>query len=304
MPAPGAGMSWRPLTVEDAATVAAIAGADEAAFHGRPSRVQASDVEAWWERADLASSSWLYEEDGAPLAFGWFELYGDIGTFVGIVAQEAKGRGLGAALADRGEARAHEASSPKIHTVALAEDAGAAALFAARGYEEVRRFYEMAIEMTEPSPAPTLPDGLALDEVRDEDMRAFYEALGEAFLDHWEWHATPYDEWLETRRGQHHDAEGPLWFVVRDSDEIAGTVRNETNRNGGGYVGAIGVRRPWRGRGVAKALLYRTFQEFYRRGVTRVTLGVDAQSPTGATHLYERVGMEVESCMVVYGKAP
>ena len=70
MPAPGAGMSWRPLTVEDAATVAAIAGADEAAFHGRPSRVQASDVEAWWERADLASSSWLYEEDGVPMAFG------------------------------------------------------------------------------------------------------------------------------------------------------------------------------------------------------------------------------------------
>jgi GNAT superfamily N-acetyltransferase len=297
-------MSWRPLTIEDAPTVAAIAGADEAAFHGRPSRIQASDVEAWWERADLASSSWLYEEAGIPLAFGWFELYGEIGTFVGMVAQGAKGRGLGAALADRGEAQAREANSPKIHTIGLAEDSDAATLFTGRGFHEVRRFYEMAIELGGPPPEPALADGLVLDEVGDGDMRAFYDALGEAFQDHWEWHPTPYDEWLETRRGQHHDDDGPLWFVIRDGDEIAGTVRNEANRNGGGYVGAIGVRRPWRGRGIAKALLHRTFQEFYSRGVTRVTLGVDAQSPTGATHLYERVGMEVESCMVVYEKAP
>jgi hypothetical protein len=37
--------------------------------------------------------------------------------------------------------------------------------------------------------------------------------------------------------------------------------------------------------------------------VTRVTLGVDADSPTGATKLYERVGMVVESSAVVYEKA-
>jgi GNAT superfamily N-acetyltransferase len=284
--------------------VAAVTGADEAAFRGRPSQIQATDVEAWWARTDLNGSSWLYEQDGAPLAFGWFELYGDIGMFVGVVAQGAKGRGLGAAVADRGEARAREVGSPKIHTIGLAEDAAAAALFTGRGFREARRFYEMAIALNGPVPEPVLAQGLVLDEVGDGDMRRFYDALVEAFQDHWEWHATAYEEWLEMRRDQHHDADGPLWFVVRDGEEIAGVVRNEGNRNGGGYVGAIGVRRPWRGRGVAKALLYRTFAEFHRRGETRVTLGVDAESPTGATHLYEGVGMEVESCMVVYEKVP
>jgi ribosomal protein S18 acetylase RimI-like enzyme len=78
--------------------------------------------------------------------------------------------------------------------------------------------------------------------------------------------------------------------------------RNEANRNGGGYVGAIGVRRPWRGKGYAKALLLYTFREFFQRGTTRVTLGVDAESPTGATHLYERVGMHVEAENVVFEK--
>jgi ribosomal protein S18 acetylase RimI-like enzyme len=67
-------------------------------------------------------------------------------------------------------------------------------------------------------------------------------------------------------------------------------------------VGALGVRRPWRGRGLGRALLLRTFAEFRRRGVTRVTLGVDAENPTGATRLYESVGMDVELEAVVYEK--
>ncbi len=91
--------------------------------------------------------------------------------------------------------------------------------------------------------------------------------------------------------------------MIRDGDEIAATVRNEANRNGGGYVGAIGVRRPWRGRGLARALLARTFNEFYERGQSRVTLGVDAQNPTGATQLYESIGMHAESEAIVFEKA-
>ncbi len=62
------------------------------------------------------------------------------------------------------------------------------------------------------------------------------------------------------------------------------------------------MRRPWRGQGLGKALLYRTFAEFWRRGLPRVSLGVDADSPTGATKLYERVGMTVESANVVFEK--
>ena len=73
------------------------------------------------------------------------------------------------------------------------------------------------------------------------------------------------------------DDDQSLWFVVRD--------------------------RAWRGRGLAKALLRRTFCEFWRRGVIHVSLDVDADSPTGATKLYESVGMEVEVEQVVFEKA-
>ena len=87
-----------------------------------------------------------------------------------------------------------------------------------------------------------------------------------------------------------------------DGGEIAAVVRNDPDRNGGGLVGALGVRRAWRGRGLGRALLLHTFGEFHRRGTGRVTLGVDSSNPTGATQLYESVGMHVELENVVWEK--
>jgi len=147
-----------------------------------------------------------------------------------------------------------------------------------------------------------LPPGLVLDELRDGEYRAFYEALNESFAEHWEWHPEPFEDWIERRQGQHRDAQGPVWFVVRDGDELAAVTRNDADVGGGGYVGAIGVRPAWRGKGLGKALLQRTFGEFWRRGTTRVTLDVDSQNATGAVALYERVGMHVDTCGVAFEK--
>ena len=58
-----------------------------------------------------------------------------------------------------------------------------------------------------------------------------------------------------------------------------------------GWIDTLGVRRPWRRQGLAEALLYHSFAELRRRGRTRVELGVDASSLTGATRLYEKAGM-------------
>ena len=60
---------------------------------------------------------------------------------------------------------------------------------------------------------------------------------------------------------------------------------------GDAYVAVLGVVARWRGRGIAKALLRHSFAELAERGHDEVRLGVDAQNPTGAVALYERVGM-------------
>jgi GNAT superfamily N-acetyltransferase len=59
-----------------------------------------------------------------------------------------------------------------------------------------------------------------------------------------------------------------------------------------GWVNVLGVRRPWRKRGLGLALLQHSFGEFYSRGKHRAGLGVDASSLTGATRLYEKAGMK------------
>ena len=282
--------------------MAAVLAHDEAVLVGHPSRLTEVDIVSWWARTDLEQDSWLLEEDGRLAAVGWFEHHGPLGIHVGIVAQGAKGRGLGGRLVELGEARAVAVGAERAHTFALALDRAATELFESRGYREVRRFFDMAIELAEPVAPPSLPDGLAIETFAEGDARVFHDAMSEAFQDHWEHHPQPFEQWWEQKQAAP-DYDPTLWYLIRDGDEVAATIRNDPERNGGGYVGAIGVRRPWRGRGLAKALLLHTFAEFQRRGQTRVTLGVDAQNPTGATELYERIGMHVEMEAVVFEKA-
>ena len=295
-------MNARPITDADIEAVAAMAAEDEAALQGRPSRLGANDVRDWLARVDLAQDSWLYEEDGTLVAMSWFDFIDDLGFFAGIVAQGAKGRGLGSRIVVTGDARARERGAVRVQTFGLEQDTAAASLFERHGFAFVRRFFAMAIELEAPPVVPALPDAFTLETFRLEDARPYYEALDAAFQDHWEHHTVGFEQWWEAKQAVH-DFDPTLWFLIRDGDEIAAVIRNDPDRNGGGYVGAIGVQRAWRGKGLGRALLLRTFAEFYSRGVPRVTLGVDAESPTGATKLYESVGMEVESAMVVFEKA-
>jgi mycothiol synthase len=295
-------MSSRAIAEKDLPAVAAFLADDEERLLGRPSRTGVSDVRAWTSGADLARDSWLYENGGAAIvAVGWVERHEAVGIAVGVVRADARGRGLGSELVQRAEARLRELGVSRIHQVALAADTLAAPLLAAHGYREVRRFWDMAVELDGPPARPSLPDGLRIEPFAPDDPRVFHDVLDEAFRDHWEHQSRPWEEWWQEKQ----DAPGfdpTLWFVVRDGDQIAAAVRNDPDRNGGGWVAALGVRRPWRGRGLGRALLLHTFGEFHRRGVTRVSLGVDAESPTGATRLYESVGMTVELEQVIHEK--
>jgi len=291
-------MNARPVTQEDFERIAAMLKADEERLLGRPSQIGPNDLREWFSRTDLANDSRLYEEDGEIVGVGWVDVApdSDLVLAIGVTASGAKSRGIGTEILEWNEARA-QGRANRMHVLALGQDAAAMELFHAHGYNEIRRFYDMAIEQTEP-PAPV---DVPVESVTEDDLRAFHAALDEAFQDHWEHHSTPFDEWWG-RHASNPNLDLSLWFLIRDGEEIAAVTRNEGNRNGGGYIGAIGVRRPWRGKGYAKALLLHSFREFFERGMPRVTLGVDAQNPTGATHLYERVGMHVEMENVVFEK--
>jgi mycothiol synthase len=292
-------MNVRPIAIDDYQAVADLLAADEELVFGQASAVTVNDLREWLSRTQLETDSWLYEDAGEACAAGWCDKApgGDVSIGVGVVRPGWKGRGIGKELADRSEACAARQAAARIHQFALGPDTAARTLFLGRGYRDVRHFFTMAIELGERPDAPSF----GVESVTEQDIRAFHGALDEAFQDHWESHSTQFEEWWE-RHDANPNLDLSLWFLIRDGDEIAAVARNEANRNGGGYIGALGVRRPWRGKGYAKALLLHAFREFYDRGIRRVTLGVDAENPTGATHLYERVGMHVEQENVVYEK--
>ena len=295
-------MNIRPLAPDDLPALAAFLAEDETVLYGRPSRVGVVDVTAWLSGVDLASDSWLFEEDGRLVAVGWVQKHHDTGIAVGVVHRERRGQGLGSELVERSERRLRALGVGRIHAVTVAPDVAAEPLLTARGYREVRRFWEMTIELgDEPPPGPELPKGFRIEPFSPDLARAFHGALEEAFEDHWEHEPTPYETWWE-RQVAKPDHDPSLWFLVRTDTEVVAATRNDPERSGGGWIGAIGVRPPWRGRRLAKALLLHSFREFHRRGRRRVGLGVDSENPTGATKLYESVGMVVDTENVMWEK--
>jgi mycothiol synthase len=181
-------MNVRPLTDDDAPVVAELIVADEERLYGRPGRVTGADILMFLQ---WAKEAWIWEDDGRVIASASYGIHGDAANIRGIVGE--KGRGIGTAIVERGEAFARREGAKRIHAGAAEPDAAARALFESHGYREVRRFYEMAIELTKAPIVPDLPEGLLVDELREGEQRAFYEALNEAFADHWEWHPMPFE---------------------------------------------------------------------------------------------------------------
>ena len=297
-------MNERPVTPDDFPAIASFLAEDETHLFGRPSRLGEPDVTAWLSDLDLPRDSWLFEESGGLSALGWVELHkqDDAGISVGVVHRDRRGQGLGSRLLDRSEERLGALGAKRAHNVTLAPDLAAQALLERRGYREVRRFWEMTIELgEEPPPDPVLREGLRIEPFSSELAQAFHAALEEAFADHWEFRPSPFEDWWQ-RQLARPDHDPSLWFLVRVDDEVVAATRNDPERSGGGWIGALGVRPQWRGRGLAKALLIHSFGEFHRRGQRRVGLGVDSENATGATKLYESVGMVVDTEQVVWEK--
>ncbi|HZT92936.1 MAG TPA: GNAT family N-acetyltransferase [Gaiellaceae bacterium] len=289
-------MNVRPATPEDVGAVAELFTALEKALLGHSSSFDVEAVRGWWQTIDYETNTWLIEEEGRLVAAAGGQVHDSRANSAGGVHPDAFGRGFGTRLLELAENRFVDEGATRLHSWTIAADEPASRLLSRRGYREVRRFWDMAVEFEQEAPEPAV----AADVFREEDAEGFHSALEEAFSDHWEHHPESFDEWWARQRARS-NYDPSLWLLVREDGEVVAACRNEI-RPSGGYVGALGVRRDFRGRGYARALLHHSFLEFRRRGMTRATLGVDAANPTGATKLYESVGMSVELETIVWEK--
>jgi mycothiol synthase len=291
----------RPASLEDAEAVRALIAAFEER-HSGDVEMTADDLRDEWRRLDLARDSWIWERDGSIAGYAALLAREERVDADGYVHPDHTGRGVGSLIVEATEARARELGLGRLYNAVLASDRAATRLLESHGYRDVRHFYRMAIELDAAPPEPEWPERLEPRPVELAQTRAFHAASEGAFEDEWDHQPQPFERFEEYRvRAPTFDP--TLWTIVWDGDEIAGTLRADRNRFGAGWIGSVGVRRSWRRRGLGLALLQRSFGQFWERGERRVQLGVDAQSPTGATRLYERAGMHVVWEAVVYEKA-
>ncbi len=204
------------------------------------------------------------------------------------------------------QADIHPTERPRVlDAVAPIDDEQLTAALLDRGYVAVRHGYEMIRPDLEAIPDVPLPAGLEVRPVLPEHLRAIYEAELEAFRDHWGAFDDEGDRFEQFRSDPHNDLS--LWRVAWDGEQVAGMVRSyidpATNARTGrltGWTEHISVRRPWRRRGLARALLAESLRAVRDRGMTDASLGVDAGNENGALRLYESMGFRVAQDHVTY----
>lgn len=300
--------SLRAATTEDIPAIVDVINAASVAEGGQADSTIEEIRDEWRDpHFDPATDAWVaIDESGAIVghqsAFDFQRA--DHATIDGYVAPSATGRGIGQAMVRAAEARVIEAVAKpviEIHSTVGGRNDRGHTLFEGEGYRLVRQFLRMEIEHHAPPATPDWPEGIsARSFVRGQDEAATHAAVTEAMSDHWGSAPVPLDEWLRTRIEV--DTFDPsLWLLAFEGDTVAGVALCR-KRPDIAWVNTLAVRRAWRGRGLGMALLHHAFATFYDRGEHRVGLGVDSQSLTGATRLYERAGMRTTERYDTFGK--
>jgi mycothiol synthase len=227
-----------------------------------------------------------------------------------------RGRGVRRAMLHWMEARLRDVAAtlpddaPKVLSAGAQERAASLrALLESEGYRVVRYYQRMVRPLDEPIPDFPLPDDLELRPVTPDQYRAIWDASNEAFRDHWGFSERP-DEYFEW--WQNEPTFNPaLWQVAWDvaTGEIAGQVQtvidaneNEAFQRRRGYTETISVRRPYRRRGLARAMIVESLRTLKAQGMTESALHVDAENITGATRIYADCGFRVEATRLAYRK--
>lgn len=187
-----------------------------------------------------------------------------------------------------------------IHAYSVASFEPSKRLLEDHGMKVIRHSWQMLIDLDEDIPQPRWPDGISLTSYDHEQHgEAVYLADYEAFQDHFgfieESFEVGYPRWI-LQMIQDEEYDPALWFIAFDGDEVAGgsICRAKSWEDPeSGWIRSLFVRKPWRRKGLALALLRHSFMEFKKLGRLRVGLGVDSENLTGATRLYRKAGMRI-----------
>ncbi|NWL12281.1 GNAT family N-acetyltransferase [Paenarthrobacter nitroguajacolicus] len=306
------GLSWRPATMEDLGNWA-----------GLIARTAAVEHPVWYEkRGDLvhilestknpAETSTLLgvDSDGVARAYGRIAKNpeGDKATGMACVDPEWQQRGIGSAVLlwqegqvrsrfESDQAAGHTTAPPRLRIQTEEQHEHQATLLMGHGYGAVRWFNEMHRPLSQQLPVAPLSAGLELRTLDPSLYEPVRQAHNDAFRDHWGSEPRDEESWRFTI--EEPTARHDLSAVVIDSGtgEVAGYQLTSFDPDSAadrgfkeGYTELLGVRRAYRGRGIAQALLADAMQRYASAGMDVASLDVDSANPTGALELYLGMG--------------
>ena len=301
----------RPATMEDLNGVVNLLNANSIALIG-VADVTKNEIRTFWTapKFEIGNSTRVVcTESGKIVGYSDIEDTSSVPVhpFVwGCVHPEYTGQGIGSYLFNWAESRAYQVidrvplhARVAARTYSLSTDIETQQLYEANGFQIIRHFLRMEVTLNNKPHPSQLPDGIKIvTKAEFDDLWPIFLAFDESFKDHWGHVERPleeeFEEWkYENANDDKHDP--TLWFLAMEEDEITAVCLCKPSSDEDpdmGWVNIIGVRPAWRRQGIGLALLNHSFQEFYKRGKQKVGLGVDADSLTGATKLYEKAGMK------------
>lgn len=306
------GYTSRPATLDDLDAVYRVISDDALATSGAVD-YRHIEIKTFWTGLDFDMTTdtlAVIAPDGQMVAYTDMEQTQHARLYFGVfVHPSVYGMGLGTSLLHAMEARCERHIPLADPTARITFNTGtnnmntaAHEIFRCAGYHHIRSFQRMEMELPSELVAPVWPEEITLRTVSGEqDAPIVFETVEAAFSDHWGHTPGKLGEWKHWTFDQP-DFDPTLYFLAFAGDELAGVALCERRDEQIGWVNQLGVRRGWRGKGLATALLRHAFSEFAKHGLTRAGLNVDAQNLTGAKRLYEGVGLQVARQFDAYQK--
>ncbi|HEY0604002.1 MAG TPA: GNAT family N-acetyltransferase [Herpetosiphonaceae bacterium] len=187
----------------------------------------------------------------------------------------------------------------RLRTGSISDNPQRIAMLEQHGFKTVRYFMDMARPLADPLPEPQFPAGFTLRTLAGpEEVPAWVELFNLSFIDHWEHHDLTVEERLHWLTESHYRPQHDLIAVADDGTFAAfckcmiTPKQNERTGRKEGWISLLGTRRGYRKLGLGRAMLLSGLRLLKAEGLDTALLGVDADSPTGATRLYESVGFK------------
>ena len=269
------------------------------ASFGEP-ELDEDEVRSWFRLPNI----WIQVAERDGRLVGYLDVDWEKSGHFGVDARTLDAEVAPLLVAAAEEYARSKAEHPILRGFAQGDEPVLREAYAKADWRPIRHSFLMRIDLDGELPEPVWPEGLRVRNLCAGEEERVYEANMDSFADHWDFRPRPFEEWRRYAV-ESHRFDPSLWWLVEDDDELAAVAMNSWHSSGDprfGWVHVLGVRRPWRQRGIGTALLLHTFRGFRDRGAKRVGLGVDGENTTGAVRLYEKAGMRVVRRTDIYEK--